>query len=161
MDSKRTIANCNNSKKSTGPRTEEGKRASSQNARKHGFTADLRFAAHEDPQVYEKRLEDFSVQLNITPFQPMQAWYVENIVQHTLIVDRLNAVAHARFADACARSLIERKESNAVEVERLTMLLKDRRHGRALAAADGRGLRADDSGLGVAAEERGGQGVGL
>jgi len=50
---KQVVANKGNSKKSTGPRTERGKRVSSQNGYKHGFYAQLPFEVmatlREDP----------------------------------------------------------------------------------------------------------------
>ena len=46
-------ANRRNAKKSTGPRTREGKTASSRNALKHGLTAETYILPGEDPHKYE------------------------------------------------------------------------------------------------------------
>src|SRR4051812_30299528 len=46
-------ANRLNARKSTGPRTDEGKRQSRQNARRHGLTAETVIAALEDAADYE------------------------------------------------------------------------------------------------------------
>jgi len=49
----RQIANISNAQLSTGPRTEEGKNRSSQNARKHGLTAAQLVIAAEDREEFE------------------------------------------------------------------------------------------------------------
>jgi len=53
---KQTQANRNNAQKSTGPRTEEGKAQSSQNARKHGLLARNAVIPGEDPAEFEAQL---------------------------------------------------------------------------------------------------------
>ena len=52
----RLIANALNAKKSTGPRTEAGKRRSSMNAIKHGMTSRFAMLPDEDPAGFERRL---------------------------------------------------------------------------------------------------------
>ena len=47
------VANRKNAKRSTGPRTREGKTASSRNALKHGLTAETYILPGEDPHKYE------------------------------------------------------------------------------------------------------------
>jgi hypothetical protein len=54
---KRIDANRRNAKKSTGPRTPEGKSRSRFNGLKHGLTATVPVIPGEDPAVYEARLE--------------------------------------------------------------------------------------------------------
>ena len=53
---KQIQANRNNAKKSTGPRTEQGKAASSQNALKHGLLARDAVLPGEDPADYEAQI---------------------------------------------------------------------------------------------------------
>jgi hypothetical protein len=52
-------ANKRNAGKSTGPKTEEGKAISSQNARTHGFTATTVVLSTEDELIYEKNRQQF------------------------------------------------------------------------------------------------------
>ena len=51
---RRLQANHNNAKKSTGPRTEAGKRRSAMNAIKHGMTARIAMLPGEDPAEFEE-----------------------------------------------------------------------------------------------------------
>ena len=53
MSEARNIANLNNAQHSTGPRTEEGKAASSLNSLKHGLTAKTVVLPGEDPAEYQ------------------------------------------------------------------------------------------------------------
>ena len=50
------LANINNAKKSTGPRTKEGKKRSAMNALTHGLTARVTILPDEDPQAFEERM---------------------------------------------------------------------------------------------------------
>jgi len=60
---KQINANRENSKKSTGPKTAEGKAAVSQNAVKHGLFAAGAVISGEDPAVYELYREQFFAEL--------------------------------------------------------------------------------------------------
>ena len=52
------IANIENAKKSTGPRTETGKAVSSHNSMKHGLTAQTVLLPGEDEAAYQKLCAD-------------------------------------------------------------------------------------------------------
>src|ERR1035437_1761906 len=67
---KRTEANRQNAKKSTGPRTAEGKAASARNALKHGLTAE-KFAVipGEDPEAYFSDLQAWLAHCDGDPMQ--------------------------------------------------------------------------------------------
>ncbi len=54
MSTSSQIANAANAQLSTGPRTEEGKRQSSQNARTHGLTAQHPVIPHEDRAAFDQ-----------------------------------------------------------------------------------------------------------
>lgn len=71
---KQAEANRRNAQKSTGPRTEEGKRASRLNALKHGLTAQQAVIPGEDPAEYEGLLDRLTAE-----FDP------QSIVQETLV----------------------------------------------------------------------------
>ena len=61
MISQRKIdANRRNARKSTGPRTEEGKDQVKLNALKHGLTARTVVLPHEDEEAYQQRREAWS-----------------------------------------------------------------------------------------------------
>ena len=66
MTSQRKIeANRRNAARSTGPRTEAGKKKVSLNAVKHGLTATtLVVLPHEDEEAYRHRLEAWTAELN-------------------------------------------------------------------------------------------------
>jgi len=66
MSEARNIANINNAQHSTGPRTEEGKAASSLNSLKHGLTAKTVLLPGEDPALFESG-GIRSVAVQITP----------------------------------------------------------------------------------------------
>ena len=55
----RVLANRMNAKKSTGPRTQEGKRRSAMNALKHGMTAEITLMPDEDPAAFERRVREW------------------------------------------------------------------------------------------------------
>src|SRR5271170_1851983 len=55
----RAASNRANSAHSTGPRTEAGKQRSSQNALSHGLTARTAVLPTEDPEAYQRHLQQF------------------------------------------------------------------------------------------------------
>ena len=59
MSRARLDANRRNAKKSTGPRSKEGKRRSSMNALKHGMTAQLAILPDENPAAFERRMAEW------------------------------------------------------------------------------------------------------
>ena len=61
-------ANRRNAGKSTGPKTEEGKAISSQNARTHGFTATTVVLSTEDELIYEFKRQQFHESLKPVGF---------------------------------------------------------------------------------------------
>jgi hypothetical protein len=59
VSEKQLEANRQNARKSTGPRTDEGKARSSRNALKHGLTAESVVLPNEDPAEYDARLQQW------------------------------------------------------------------------------------------------------
>ena len=55
----RRAANARNAQKSTGPRSDEGKKSSSMNALKHGLTAVQAVVSNEDPADYQATLDQW------------------------------------------------------------------------------------------------------
>jgi len=83
--------------KSTGPKTEEGKAVSSQNARTHGFTASTVVLSTEDQTLYEFNRGQFHDSLNPVGFLEIQLvdeiasarWRQQRcIVFETALIDR-------------------------------------------------------------------------
>jgi hypothetical protein len=58
-ENRRAAINRANSAHSTGPRTEAGKQRSSQNALRHGLTARTAVLPTEDPEAYQRHLQQF------------------------------------------------------------------------------------------------------
>ena len=56
---RRSLINRANSQHSTGPRTEPGKQRSSQNALRHGLTARTAVLPTEDPEAYQRHIQQF------------------------------------------------------------------------------------------------------
>ena len=70
-------ANRQNAKKSTGPRTEEGKQRSSQNGLKHGLLARDAVMANEDPAEYDRQLQQ--LEENIFPKNALEFELVRQV----------------------------------------------------------------------------------
>ena len=84
-------ANRNNSKRSPGPQTPEGKQRSSQNAYKHGFYATRLFPTNE---LFARDGADFNSILaayrsHYAPVGDLENYYVEQIAVHSLRLARL------------------------------------------------------------------------
>src|SRR5579871_2552703 len=74
------LANQENAKHSTGPRTEEGKARSSRNRLSHGFASSTRFVEGEDPQHFYALLADFMNEHQ--PATPTEQIFVEKMAHH-------------------------------------------------------------------------------
>ena len=81
----RAEINRRNSRKSTGP-SAEGKARSRFNAVKHGCRAKLPILPGEDAQVYQDRLDAWTVKFN--PRDPVEAYLVERPVNASWQLDR-------------------------------------------------------------------------
>jgi len=84
---KQIHANRANAMKSTGPRTEAGKRASSRNALRHGLTAEHVVLDNEDPADFDALRA--SVRVEFEPQGPTEAFLVDRLAG---LIWRLNRV---------------------------------------------------------------------
>ena len=75
----RQLANTANAQLSTGPRTEDGKARSAQNARKHGLTAAELVIAAEDREEFEELLAQY--QTDIRPRGAIQQTLFDQLVE--------------------------------------------------------------------------------
>jgi len=73
-------ANQANSQKSTGPKTPEGKAASSRNRLSHGFASSTRFVRGEDPAEFNLLLDDLLSEHQ--PATPTEQILVEQMAHH-------------------------------------------------------------------------------
>ena len=87
---KQVDANRLNAQKSTGPRTAEGKRASSQNALKSGLHADSQFVLGESPEEFaELQAEYFD---RFVPATPEQRFQVDCLIRNEWLLRRYHRV---------------------------------------------------------------------
>jgi hypothetical protein len=73
-------ANNSNAQHSTGPKTEAGRAASSQNNFRHGFAGEFRLLASEDPLAYDQLHRNFTIEHQPTTFT--QKLLIEKMAQH-------------------------------------------------------------------------------
>ena len=95
-------ANRQNAKKSTGPRTEEGKQRSSQNGLKHGLLARDAVMADEDPAEYDRQLQQ--LEENIFPKNAIEFALVRQIADAEWRLRRLSRLEAGFCTDTYVRT---------------------------------------------------------
>ena len=91
-------ANCENAKKSTGPRTEEGKARVSLNALKHGLLAQDAVLPEEDPAEFDRQLRD--LERDLRPENSLEFELVRQIVDAQWRMRRLVRIETAFLSGA-------------------------------------------------------------
>jgi len=104
------LANRNNSRKSTGPRTDEGKATVSQNAVKHGLFAAEAVISVENPADYQLYRDEFLAEL--LPVGMMESMLAERIVRLAWRLRRAERMQNEVFDD-----MIERNVTNPSAVQ--------------------------------------------
>ena len=89
-------ANQANSQKSTGPKTPEGKAASSRNRLSHGFASSTRFVRGEDPAEFNLLLDDLLSEHQ--PATPTEQILVEQMAHHHWISMRATRLQDSEVA---------------------------------------------------------------
>ena len=89
-----TLANKENSKHSTGPRTPEGKAASSQNNKSHGFCSADPVLPHEDREEFNALLE--ACKSEWAPATTHQEFLVSQLAGARWKLDRVERQIHYR-----------------------------------------------------------------
>ena len=121
----RTVANRENAKKSTGPRTQEGKERSRANAFKHGLSG----SGVAWPGEQEGELRAFvTEQVEADPVGPRDAresFLMEKVAGIAWQIDRVERAEEAHAAMRSANALADEHERRAVEVTRLVGLMED------------------------------------
>ena len=101
----RQFANTANAQLSTGPRTEEGRARSAQNARKHGLTAKELVIAPEQREEFEEFLADF--QTEVRPQGPIQQTLFDELVAAAWNLRRIRGMETELYASAGTASYTE------------------------------------------------------
>ena len=118
-------ANRRNAAKSTGPRTEAGKRVSSRNAVTHGLRAETLVLGEEDPHELEARREAWHRCL--LPNDEVEQRLVDDAVVHTWMQDRARRAQAVRASANLAQFGVAQAVNDEKEVEELGQrLYKDR-----------------------------------
>jgi hypothetical protein len=91
------LANRQNALRSTGPRTPEGKAASSANATKHGLSAGFRVLDNENQDEFDELIAEYH--RTLMPADPHQCFLVEEIVQARWRLARVRRLETELIAD--------------------------------------------------------------
>ena len=100
---KQQRANKQNAQHSTGPRTDEGKQRSSQNALKHGLRSKHPVIPGEDPAEYQRKLD--KLRADLRPLNALEEDLVEQIADASWRLkrfSRIEAAVNAYHLDRCA-----------------------------------------------------------
>jgi AraC-like DNA-binding protein len=92
----RTRANRANAKLSTGPRTEPGKQRSSLNALRHGLTAQTAVLPTEDPETYQRHIQQFLDEY--APATPTETQLVHEIANTAWRLNRIPLLESELFS---------------------------------------------------------------
>lgn len=100
-------ANRANAKKSTGPRTEEGKQRSSMNSLRHGLTARAIVMPAEDPAAFQRHAQEFIEEYK--PKGPTEIQLVQNLAESSWLLNRIKSledeVLHPKDPDSISLAL--------------------------------------------------------
>jgi hypothetical protein len=102
----RLESNRRNAQKSTGPRSEEGKRRSSMNAITHGMTARLALLSDEDEAKFERRMSEWVREYG--PKSESELYHAERAVYCSWLLERNTKAQSARL---CVKGAIRRERS--------------------------------------------------
>jgi len=94
----RAAINRANSKHSTGPRTDEGKARSSQNALKHGLGAKAILLPSDDAAAFQRHLHSFLNEYQ--PQGPTEQQLVQTLANNSWHLDRVNRLEETLFTRA-------------------------------------------------------------
>ena len=86
-EAQRAATNRANSQHSTGPRTEAGKQRSSRNALRHGLTAQTAVLPNEDPETYQRHIQQFLDEY--APATPTETQLVHEIANSAWRLNRI------------------------------------------------------------------------
>src|SRR4051794_23129064 len=110
----RAAASRANSRKSTGPKTERGRRASSQNARKHGLRAEVLALLPEERAELDARIAAWLK--DERPATEIDAWLITHVAAASVKLDRCTereAAALDEIACVTARAWLKKQKARA------------------------------------------------
>jgi hypothetical protein len=93
---KQLEANRQNAQKSTGPKTEEGKKRASLNGRRHGLTGQAFIMSEEDRKAWETFSQAFIETLK--PANPVEAQFAYLIAKDNYRINRIHAIEENTFS---------------------------------------------------------------
>ncbi len=112
----RAEANLRNSASSNGPRTISGKSRTRLNAVTHGLTAETLILPGEDPRAFQRRLDDWTAQLE--PANPFEHDLVRQVVTLSWRLDRADRVQDALIADSLGTDTAEQRRAEVADLGR-------------------------------------------
>ncbi len=95
-EAQRAATNRANSQHSTGPRTEPGKQRSSLNALRHGLTAQTAVLPNEDPETYQRHVQQFLDEY--APAAPTETQLVHEIANTAWRLNRIPSLEAELFS---------------------------------------------------------------
>ncbi len=116
ISTRRAEANLCNSRRSTGPCTLRGKSRSRLNAVTHGLTAETLILPGEDPRAFQRRLDDWTAQLE--PANAFEHDLVRQVVTLSWRLDRAERVQDALIADSLGTSTAEQRREEVEDLGR-------------------------------------------
>ena len=115
-------ANKANAQKSTGPRSEDGKKRSRGNAIKHGLCAIVIDLPGEDPQAIQDRFDDWNAELNPKNLAA-QSYLILQAVRRSRRLDRLDTSHEARVSQSVRDAHKDDHEKRLREIDDLKIML--------------------------------------
>ncbi len=100
----------------TGPRTLSGKARARLNAVTHGLTAETLILPGEDPRAFQRRLDDWTAQLE--PANPFEHDLVRQVVTLSWRLDRAERVQDALIADSLGTDTAEQRREEVADLGR-------------------------------------------
>src|ERR1700736_6918174 len=119
----RRIANARNAQHSTGPKSDAGKKRSSQNALKHGLTSVDAVLPNEDPSAFQEQLDQWLA--FDRPTDPAHAAVIERAVSAKWKLDRCTRLETQRLSEKVRHAVDHYDFDRLAEAEELGRRLID------------------------------------
>ena len=117
VSEKQLEANRQNARKSTGPRSAEGKFRASRNAVKHGLTAESVVLPNEDPAEYESRLQEWLG--DFPPNNAIERSLIDRAMHNTWKLDRIARRERAVLGKQVRHAVSDFELAEQIQVEEI------------------------------------------